>query len=283
LVLVSKLFGRSAKRTPAINTQPSRRNPMINTTNNVRDLVVSATTAVFNDKDASAVDRYFAADYKQHSQLVGDGREAFRGLAADLPADFRYEPVRVLADGDLVVAHGIYHGFGATPLVAFDIFRVAGDQIVEHWDALTPLIEQTVSGRSQTDGANEVTNPDATADSRKLVTELAEKVLVGADYSVLTDYISTETYLQHNPGAADGLAGFGAAAAAWAEDGKPLVYERVHQVIAEGEFAFVRAEGEFGGPVSYNDLFRVQDGRIVEHWDVIDPIQGEQPHDNGVF
>ena len=99
---------------------------MTNTPNNMRDLVVAATTAVFNDKDASAVDRYFAADYKQHSQLVGDGRGAFRGLAANLPADFRYESVRVLADGDLAVAHGIYYGFGPTPLVAFDIFRVDG-------------------------------------------------------------------------------------------------------------------------------------------------------------
>lgn len=100
---------------------------------------------------------------------------------------------------------------------------------------------------------------------------------------MLTNYVSTDTYFQHNPEAADGLDGFAAAAASWARDGKPLVYTKVHQVIAEGEFVFTRAEGEFGQPVSYNDLWRVQDGRIVEHWDVIDPINPDQPHGNGVL
>ncbi|MER7483889.1 nuclear transport factor 2 family protein [Streptomyces sp. NPDC126510] len=113
--------------------------------------------------------------------------------------------------------------------------------------------------------------------------EFAEKVFVGADYSVLTDYISTETYHQHNPEAADGLDGFGAAAARWAEQGKNLVYKTVHRVIAEGEFVLTQSEGEFGVPVACYDLFRVADGKIVEHWDVVAPIPSELPHGNGLF
>ncbi|WP_298796063.1 nuclear transport factor 2 family protein [Pseudonocardia sp. 73-21] len=100
---------------------------------------------------------------------------------------------------------------------------------------------------------------------------------------MLTDYISAETYLQHNPEAADGLAGFGAAAAAWAEQGKNLVYTTIHKVIAEGDFVLLQSEGEFGVPVAYYDLFRVADGRIVEHWDVISPVPAELPHTNGLF
>ncbi|MCX5395566.1 nuclear transport factor 2 family protein [Streptomyces sp. NBC_00102] len=116
-----------------------------------------------------------------------------------------------------------------------------------------------------------------------MVAEFAEKVLAGADYSVLTDYISTETYLQHNTEAGDGLDGFGAAAAKWAEQGKNLVYRKIHKVIGEGDFVLVRSEGEFGVPVAYYDLFRVAAGKIVEHWDVIAPIPAELPHTNGVF
>jgi predicted SnoaL-like aldol condensation-catalyzing enzyme len=144
-------------------------------------------------------------------------------------------------------------------------------------------VEQTVSGRSQTDGP---AAPDATADtgtSRALVAEFAQWVLVGADYSVLTDYISTVTYLQHNPEAADGLDGFGAAAAGWAAQGKNLVYKDVHRVVADGDLVLLQSEGEFGGPVAYWDLFRVADGRIVEHWDVIAPIPAQLPHGNGIF
>ncbi|MFE4874916.1 nuclear transport factor 2 family protein [Streptomyces sp. NPDC056682] len=251
---------------------------------NAKNIVLTATAELFGKKDPSAVDRWVAADYTQHSALAADGPEALRQLVASLGDGFRYEGARVLADGDLVALHGTYHGFGPEPLVGFDIFRVDGDgKLAEHWDALTPRVENTVSGRSQTDGPTEITDADRTGANRALVAEFAQKVLVGADYSVLTDYISTDTYAQHNPEAADGLDGFGAAAANWAEQGKNLVYTKVHKVIAEGEFVLLQSEGTFGSAVSYNDLFRVQDGKIVEHWDVIAPVPAELPHGNGLF
>ncbi|MER7693299.1 nuclear transport factor 2 family protein [Streptomyces sp. NPDC097610] len=249
-----------------------------------KNTVLTAAAELFGEKDQAAVDRWAAADYIQHSALAADGPEALRALVAGLPEDFRYEGARVIADGDLVALHGTYYGFGPAPLVGFDIFRVDADgKLAEHWDALTPLVEETASGRSQTDGPADVTDPERTEANRALVAEFAHKVLVGADYSVLTDYISTEMYYQHNPEAADGLDGFGAAAAKWAEQGKNLLYKTVHKVIAEGEFVLLQSEGEFGVPVAYYDLFRVQSGRIVEHWDVIAPVPAELPHTNGLF
>ncbi|MDX2293615.1 MULTISPECIES: nuclear transport factor 2 family protein [Streptomyces] len=246
--------------------------------------VLTAAGELFGRKDPGAVDRWVAADYRQHSALAGDGPDALRTLVAGLPEGFRYEGARVIADGDLVALHGTYHGFGPDPLVAFDIFRVdAEGKLAEHWDALTPLIKDTVSGRSQTDGPTEPSDLHLTEANRALVLEFAEKVLRGADYTVLTDYISTETYHQHNPEAADGLDGFGAAAAKWAEQGKNLVYKTVHRVIAQGDLVLLQSEGEFGAPVAYYDLFRVQGGKIVEHWDVITPVPTELPHPNGLF
>ncbi|MET1072758.1 MAG: nuclear transport factor 2 family protein [Umezawaea sp.] len=248
-----------------------------------KDLVVKAAGELFGAKDPSAVDRWVAPDYRQHSSLAADGPEALRGLVSSLPADFRYEGARVIADGDLVALHGTYHGFGPVPLVAFDLFRVRDGRLVEHWDALTPVVGETVSGRSQTDGPSGPSDPDATERNRALVAEFAKAVLQGADYSVLTDYISTERYDQHNPEAGDGLDGFGAAAAEWAGQGKHLVYRTVHRIVAEGDLVLLQSEGEFGGPVAYWDLFRVADGRIVEHWDVIAPVPADLPHDNGLF
>ncbi|MER7179102.1 nuclear transport factor 2 family protein [Streptomyces hyaluromycini] len=249
-----------------------------------KDIVLKAAGELFGDRDPGAVDRWVAADYRQHSSLAADGPEALRALVAGLPEDFRYEGARVIADGDLVALHGTYHGFGPVPLVAFDLFRVDADgRLAEHWDALTPVVADTASGRSQTDGPSAPSDPDRTEANRALVAEFAQKVLVGADYSVLTDYISTDTYRQHNPEAADGLDGFGAAAAKWAEQGKNLVYKTVHQVVAEGDLVLLQSEGEFGVPVAYWDLFRVADGRIVEHWDVIAPVPAELPHSNGLF
>ncbi|MET7277997.1 nuclear transport factor 2 family protein [Kribbella sp. NPDC005582] len=249
-----------------------------------KKIVIQATTELFGAKDPSAVDRWVAADYRQHSALATDGPAGLRDLVAGLGDDVRYDGARVLADGDLVALHGVYHGFGPEPLVGFDIFRVDADgKLAEHWDALTPQITTTVSGRTQVDGPATVTETAQTEANRALVTEFAERVLVGADYSVLTDFISTETYDQHNPEAADGLAGFGAAAARWAVQGKNLVYKTIHRVIAEGEFVLLQSEGEFGVPVAYYDLFRVAGAKIVEHWDVIAPIPAELPHPNGLF
>ena len=108
-------------------------------------------------------------------------------------------------------------------------------------------------------------------------------VLIGRDYSALADYISSEEYHQHKPEAADGLDGFGAAVAKWASEGKELLYRTVHHLVGQGNFVLTVSEGEFGVPVAYWDLWRLKDGRIVEHWDAIQPIPEATPHGNGVF
>lgn len=248
-----------------------------------KDTVITATTRLFVEGDASAIDAYFGPEYVQHSTLAADGVAGLRALAGNLPADFKYEPVRAIGEGDLVVTHGVYYGFGPAPLVGFDVWRVADGKIVEHWDSLTPVVENTASGRSQTDGPTDVRDRGATAANKALVEEWVAKVLIAGDYSILADYVSTEEYAQHNPEAADGLAGFGAAAGVWAEAGKLLAYKKLHTIIAEGDFVFTRAEGDFGVPVIYNDLWRLENGKIVEHWDVIAPVPTELPHTNGVF
>lgn len=250
----------------------------------IKAIVLKAAAELLGDKDPSAVDRWLAENYKQHSPTAGDGREPLRRLIAGVPDGFRHEVHRVIADGDLVAVHGTYHGVGPTPLVAFDVFRVDADgKVAEHWDALAPRVAVTVSGRSQTDGPTEPGDTDVTEVNRALVTEFAQKILVGGDRSLLSDYISTETCHQHSPEVGDGLDGFAAAAAQWAEQGKDRLYKKVHKVIAEGDFVLVQSEGEFGVPVALYDLFRVTDGRIVEHWDVVMPVPAELPHENGLF
>ena len=248
-----------------------------------KELVLKAAGELFGDKDPTAVDRWIAADYVHHRSPTADGPEPLRNQVAGLPDGFRYDVARVIADGDLVALHGTYHGLGPEPLIGFDLFRVKDGKLAEHWDALTAAVRNTVSGRSQTDGPTTPADRGKTEANRKLVADFAESVLKGADYSVLTQYISTETYHQHNPQAGDGLAGFGAAAAAWAEQGKHLVYKTVHKVVAEGDFVLLQSEGEFGVPVAYWDLFRVEDGKIVEHWDVIAPIPANLPNPTDLF
>ncbi|WP_406856494.1 nuclear transport factor 2 family protein [Alsobacter sp. KACC 23698] len=249
---------------------------------------MAATGRLFSELNPDLVDLYIGPRYIQHNPGVADGVEGLKRLASDLAKapGFSVTRHRVLSDGDLVAMHVTYHGFGPTPLVAFDIFRVADSRIVEHWDGLGPQTPPNPSGRTQTDGPTTVTDLDKTAANRRLVTAFVSDVLVGGQFDRLTTYISTEVYHQHNSAIADGLDGLGAAIEALGKQGVRMEYFKLHRVIAEGNFVLTQSEGAFGGePTAYYDLFRVENGKIVEHWDVMQPIApaSQAQHANGPF
>ena len=82
--------------------------------------------------------------------------------------------------------------------------------------------------------------------------------------------------LQHNSGIADGLDGLGAALKYFEENGLVLQYDKVHKVLGEGNFVLSVSEGKFGKGehVAFYDLFRLENGQIVEHWDSLQPMNG---------
>jgi predicted SnoaL-like aldol condensation-catalyzing enzyme len=246
--------------------------------------VLEATGKLFGEGDLKAIDKYFSPDYIQHSTLAGPGVAGLRRLASNLPDTFRYDLVRVISEGPLVVTHGLYHGFGEEPLVAFDLWRVEDGEIAEHWDAVQPEVTETASGRTMTGGPTEVTEPARTASNRALVERFVETILVNGDMAQLGEFFDGDSYAQHNPQIPDNLSGLGAALTELAQQGITMEYGQVHRVVAEGEFVFVQSEGSFGGaPTAFYDLFRVADGKIAEHWDVVFTIPDDLPHDNGVF
>ena len=89
----------------------------------------------FIDRDPTVVAEYFGANYKQHNPVIPDGPSAIAAMIPTLRA-LTYEPGMAVAEGDLVMVHGRYTGWGPKPMVAVDIFRVENDKIVEHWDVM---------------------------------------------------------------------------------------------------------------------------------------------------
>ena len=184
-----------------------------------KDLVLRATTELFGQRDLTAIDRAWAADYVEHSTFAGPGLagpglarpglDGLRATASSLPAGFRHERLRVLSEDDLVVVHGLYHGFGPVPVVGCDLWRVADDRIAEHWDARQPWADQTVSGHTMTDGPAMVTEPDKTAASKKLVEQFVELIMMGGDRTQITRFFDGDRFIQHNPQIADGVSGLG--------------------------------------------------------------------------
>jgi len=224
--------------------------------------------------------------YIQHNLAVADGLQGFGEVMQHAPPQgFKANVVRAFEDGDYVFTHTEYDFFG--PKAGFDVFRFENGKIVEHWDNLLETQKPNPSGRTQFDGATEITDLDKTEANKNTVKEFIEKVLLGHEMDKLTTYINPKKYIQHNPAVADGLEGFGAAMKYFAENGLVMEYTKLHKVLGQGNFVLTMSEGKFGKGelTSFYDLFRLENGQIVEHWDVIAPIppKSEWKNQNGKF
>jgi predicted SnoaL-like aldol condensation-catalyzing enzyme len=244
--------------------------------------VLEALNEALTKGNVEAVDTYWAENHIQHNEMFGDGIDAQRGVIQFLAGNdaFDADYVRVIADDDIVAVHARYTGFGEKAMIAFDVFRVEDGKIAEHWDNL--IVEQPLnpSGRSQIDGATEITDLDKTEANKAKVEEFLVKGMIEHAEINITDYISPVTYIQHNPMVADGLEGFGAFMAEMAKQGISMDYTKIHKVIGEGNFVLTMSEGTLGADaMALYDLFRLEDGLIVEHWDVIAPMPAaDAPH-----
>lgn len=224
--------------------------------------------------------------YIQHNLGVADGLEGFGAVMANAPeGGFKAKVVRAFEDGDYVVLHSEYDFFG--PKAGFDLFRFEDGLIVEHWDNLAEITPPNASGRTQLDGPTAIADISQTASNKEVVNGFIKNVLMDGKGDMTTQYINPEKYHQHNSSVADGLDGLGAALAYFAENGLVMEYEKTHFVVGEGNFVLAVSEGKFGtgDHVAYYDLFRLENGLIVEHWDVIQtiPAKSEWKNTNGKF
>jgi len=229
-----------------------------------------------------AVARYTGDRYTQHSTGVADGVEGFVAFFEPFVRNNPKRDIRVvrsLVDGNFVFVH-VYQDIndGVAKWVTTDLFATdQNDKIVEHWDVIAAYShEPSVNGHTQVDGPTQISDEDRTEENKALVASFVDDVLVHHRTERIADYVSAETYIQHDPQVPDGLE---ALQEFMDGSGRDMVYRDVFKIIGQGDFVMVYSQGFLRQELSVFDLFRVKDGQIVEHWDNMEPMpEGPQPN-----
>ena len=222
--------------------------------------------------------------YIQHNLRVGPGPAGVAALIQSLPPDATVNTIRVFEDGDHVFAHTEYNFFG--PRIGFDIFRFEDGLIVEHWDNLQETASgPSPSGHTMIDGPSTASDPNRTEANKALMQRYMEDLLAGRR-ETFPSYFNGTQYIQHNPWVADTIPGLIAGLKALAAKGQAVVYKSVHKILGEGNFVLIVTAATFGEtPTGIYDLYRIENGKIAEHWDTLEgiPPRGEWKNSNGKF
>lgn len=281
--LVNGLFQRRNQRGIACRYQTLRR-VSINLINmnslkqSIIDLLMAMETG-----DPMAVGVINEEKYIQHNPMTRDGgkgiAELFRNISLTNP---KVSIVRAFEDGDFVFAHGRYD-FGS-PNIVFEVFRFEGEKTTEHWDNLQAEQGPNTSGRTMLDGPTEVIDLDKTEVNRELVRRFVQTIFIKKEYDSIAEFIDNNQLIQHSPFLKDAFTSLKLALDG--AEGQDFRYVKTHRVLAEGNFVLAVNEAYVNdNHCGFYDLFRVEDGKIAEHWSTIHGVAPESMwrNSNGKF
>ena len=214
-----------------------------------------------------AVYAYIGHRYTQHSTGVGDGAEGFLAffepfVERNPKRDIRI--VRIFEDGRWVFCSA-YQSLndGEAQWVTMDMFYTdENGLILEHWDTIAPYAAETFSGNDMVGGVSEV-DPRADGEASKaLILEFTKQVRQEGNVDKLDAFVH-EDLIQHAPTIGSGRAGL----AEWLASEEAGRYEMLFQLIGQGNFALTYGKRHANGKdIAVFDLYRVEGGKIVEHW-----------------
>ncbi|MEM9341091.1 MAG: hypothetical protein AAGA66_20325, partial [Bacteroidota bacterium] len=237
-----------------------------------------------NTADASVL-KWMRDDYIQHNPLVPTGKTPLigfytGGVTATVHRAFETQT------GEFVFSQITIDGFPGPGLssVLFEVWRFEDGFAAEHWDNFE-LVQDDGDGTSQTDG---VTTPaidlDQTDANIAFLEEMSQTLFVDGDWTKVRDYYDVDNYIEHSVG--DGTDG-SFLESLESESNRPF-YDEVKFIHVSGNFGIVASQGpdvignDPDGDYAYYDLFRIENGKIIEHWDAVNEIDFSQaPHDNG--
>lgn len=271
-------------------------------------LVYDMWRTILNGGHVEEADRFLTEDYMQHNPTAPTGRAAFKEIFSsfverkeEVPETVQDPLVTILAEGDYVVMAFVTHypepdGSGETyTSTHFDLFRIENGKIAEHWDSVKlskgvfppapedggPLPVVGIKGEAQL--AILANEDPALANNKRLVFDTWRHI-PEAGREELAELYLDPIYIQHNPNATTGRAGFVEYFSKRPDSAiDPFLEDPLVAMVAEGDLVVQVLQEERPNPnkpdelyyVAWFDMFRVRDGRLVEHWDTAS--KGELP------
>jgi len=144
------------------------------------------------------------------------------------------------------------------------------DKLIEHWDVIAPYVEpeQTVSGNDMVLGEFVIKDVDKTEQNKATVRSFIVDVFQNGNHAHVANYVSAERYIQHNPHVPDGIE-----AVRQFLTTQDFSYDFVFKVIGQGDHVVAYSKATLNGQeFAVFDIFRLENGLIVEHWDNMEPI-----------
>jgi predicted SnoaL-like aldol condensation-catalyzing enzyme len=255
-------------------------------------------SVIFDQGKTELVSKFFAENYIQHDPTQPNGRQGVIDFVrAKLAAQPRpwFMVKHILADGDFVAVH-----VQVTPTpsdefsgqAVLDLYRLDHGLIVEHWSSIQDVPPTSASTNSMF--STLYPNPPARvseqqeAANRELVSSLADRLFNQGDLSVLDQYWAGPNYIQHNPLApngADALKGF------LSLDPPFFSQMNIKYAVADGNYVLLFQHAVFPGADPNNefagfavaDLYHVVNQKVVEHWDVGQPVPATSVSGNSIF
>ena len=239
-----------------------------------------------------------AADpYIQHSPDMKDGWKPVWDLLIDRPASFSNKQLMWLGkDGFLdngnflVMFREVNRGDGTGLSKIIDLMRFdEKGKYAEHWDIRQPLADKTASGHSETDTSGKFTDSpvnyslEQEEKNKKIAVKFLNLAFNKGKLKEALDNLVDKDYIQHNPMIADGTD----AVLKVFESGKiPTLCYDIKYVFAQNDIVVVYSKvTSIDGISAVVDILRIRDGKLVEHWYVLQPVPDakDMPHKNGMF
>ena len=137
----------------------------------------------------------------------------------------------------------------------------------------SPVRTLTRSNNNVVTGSRNICDLDQTDLNKAVISEFIDVILVKNQIERIGEFMPWGRFIGHNPLMKKGRLGFAEFVETESKHKNPMIFHEVLDMVGKGNFvAFFGRVSFRGSPYKVADLFRLENGQIIEHWDVAEKL-----------